>query len=241
MGDCIFGLVGKDYVLMAGDLNAARSIIVFKDDEDKIMKLDKHKLLAASGPTGDRVAFTEFVQKNIHLYELKNDIPLTVHAAAAWTRNELAEALRRGPYQVNLLLGGYDEKHGPSLYFMDYLASMQPVPFGVHGYAAYFCLSVFDRYYRKDMNLAEGIGLLQKCVDELRVRFLLNMPKFNLKIADKDGVRDLDWGGGIAPVAPPAMPDAAAAGPKIDAHGRDMKADDERDVAMKDAAAVAKK
>ena len=121
MGDCLLGLVGKDYVLLAADSStccspslvpcneqcrryhgsddllfdcfrcwcvsdAARSIVVFKDDEDKIMALDKYKLLAASGPTGDRVAFTEFVQKNVHLYELKNNIALTVKGAANWTR-----------------------------------------------------------------------------------------------------------------------------------------------------------
>jgi len=178
MGDCLFGLVGKDYVLIAADTSAARSIVVFKDDEDKILPLDKFKLLGASGPTGDRVAFTEFVQKNIHLYELKNNVPLTVKAAANWTRNELAVALRRGPYQVNLLLGGYDPKHGPSLYYMDYMASMHPVPFGAQGYGAYFTYSIFDRYFYADMPLAEGIGLLQRCLDELKVRFVLNVSKF---------------------------------------------------------------
>ncbi len=142
-------------------------------------------------PTGDRVAFTEYVQKNIHLYELKNNIPLTVHAAANWTRNELAEALRKNPYQVNLLMAGYDEKHGASLFFMDYMASMHPVPFAAHGYASYFDLSIFDRYYYKDMPLEEGIGLLQKCVEELNTRLVLNMPKFKLKVADKTGVREV--------------------------------------------------
>jgi len=38
---------------------------------------------------------------------------------------QLARALRRGPYQTNLLLAGYDEADGPALYYMDYLASLQ--------------------------------------------------------------------------------------------------------------------
>jgi hypothetical protein len=38
---------------------------------------------------------------------------------------QLAIALRKAPYQANLLLGGYDEKDGAELYFMDYLASLQ--------------------------------------------------------------------------------------------------------------------
>ena len=39
--------------------------------------------------------------------------------------HQLATALRRGPYQTNLLLGGFDEKDGAALYYLDYLASMQ--------------------------------------------------------------------------------------------------------------------
>lgn len=41
---------------------------------------------------------------------------------------QLAKALRKGPYQTNILLGGYDEKDGAALYFIDYLASMQASP-----------------------------------------------------------------------------------------------------------------
>ena len=34
--DSIFGIVGKDFVLLAADCKVARSILVYKDDEDKV-------------------------------------------------------------------------------------------------------------------------------------------------------------------------------------------------------------
>ena len=48
------------------------------------------------------------------------------NAAANFTRRNLADYLRsRTPYQVNLLIAGFDNDTGkPELYFMDYLASM---------------------------------------------------------------------------------------------------------------------
>ena len=55
------------------------------------------------------------------------------------------------PYQVNLLLAGYDKEDGPSLYFMDYLASMNKCPFAAHGYGAFFSYSILDRNYRDGM------------------------------------------------------------------------------------------
>lgn len=48
---------------------------------------------------------------------------------------------------VNLLLAGYDKEEGPALYFMDYLASLNKVPFGAHGYGSFFTVSIMDRHY----------------------------------------------------------------------------------------------
>ena len=52
--DALFGLVGDGFVLLVADTSAARSIVINKTDEDKIMVLDSHKLLATSGQSGDR-------------------------------------------------------------------------------------------------------------------------------------------------------------------------------------------
>ncbi len=52
------------------------------------------------------------------------------HTAANFIRRTLATALRKGPYQTNLLLGGWDEKDGAALYYIDYMGSLQKVDFG---------------------------------------------------------------------------------------------------------------
>ena len=48
-----------------------------------------------------------------------------------------------------MLIAGHDDEDGPSLYFMDYLASLNKVPYGAHGYGAMFSLSIMDRHYRR--------------------------------------------------------------------------------------------
>jgi len=97
---------------------------------------------------GDTVQFAEYVERNIRLYQIRNLYPLRPSAAASWIRRALAESLRsRKPYSVNLLLGGYDTaSDSPHLYWVDYLGTMTEVPFGAHGYGAYFALSLLDRY-----------------------------------------------------------------------------------------------
>ena len=191
--DYLAGMQGDGYVLMLADRMAVRSIQVFKNDEDKIMNLDKHKMLGGAGPVGDRNEFCEYIQKNLALKELRSGFECSVSTAANFTRSELADSIRRNPFQVNLLLGGVDKK-GPALYYMDYLGSMCQIPFGAHGYGGFFTLSIFDRYYKSDMTVEEGIELMKRCIQEMQTRFLVNMSKFICKIADKDGVREIDLG-----------------------------------------------
>eukprot|EP00472_Partenskyella_glossopodia_P004244 CAMPEP_0197534802 /NCGR_PEP_ID=MMETSP1318-20131121/48396_1 /TAXON_ID=552666 /ORGANISM="Partenskyella glossopodia, Strain RCC365" /LENGTH=192 /DNA_ID=CAMNT_0043092199 /DNA_START=212 /DNA_END=790 /DNA_ORIENTATION=+ len=186
--DIILGLVGKDYVMTVADRAQARSIVVFKHDEDKIFELDGHMVMATAGPQGDRANFAEYIQRNIQLYKYRNDLPLTTKGAANFTRNELATFLRKSPYQVNLLMAGYDEKVGPSLYYMDYLGSMHKMGFAAHGYGSYFTLSTMDRYYKEGMDLEQGKELMMKCIKMLQQRFLINCPKFICKIVTKDGI-----------------------------------------------------
>lgn len=46
--DSLLGIKGDGFVLIAADASAGRSILVFKTDQDKIMELDSHKLLASA-------------------------------------------------------------------------------------------------------------------------------------------------------------------------------------------------
>eukprot|EP00696_Hemimastix_kukwesjijk_P017428 gnl/Hemi2/6108_TR2111_c0_g1_i1.p1 gnl/Hemi2/6108_TR2111_c0_g1~~gnl/Hemi2/6108_TR2111_c0_g1_i1.p1 ORF type:complete len:193 (-),score=67.68 gnl/Hemi2/6108_TR2111_c0_g1_i1:204-782(-) len=189
MGDTVIGLVGDGFVLLAADASANHSILSLKQDEDKILVLDNHKILAANGDAGDRTQFCEYIQKNMALYALRTGMPLTTHGAAHFTRCELATALRKNMYQTNLLLGGYDEKTGPELYYLDYLASMHKMKHGAHGYGAYFALSILDRYYHQKMQLPEAVALMKQCIAEVKLRLVMNAPNFVLKVVDKDGVR----------------------------------------------------
>merc|ERR1719231_86350 len=187
--DSVFGLVGEDFVMVAADAAAARSILVFKHDEDKITPLDSHKVIAASGTPADCVNFVDYINKNMKLYELNNGVNLSTKATANFIRNELATALRKGPYQSNILLAGHDAQDGSTLYTMDMYAALSKINFGAHGYAANFILSVFDRDWRKGMNVEEGIEVIKKCIHELNTRFLISQPVFIVKVIDKNGIR----------------------------------------------------
>eukprot|EP00419_Tripos_fusus_P085201 CAMPEP_0172862268 /NCGR_PEP_ID=MMETSP1075-20121228/73750_1 /TAXON_ID=2916 /ORGANISM="Ceratium fusus, Strain PA161109" /LENGTH=192 /DNA_ID=CAMNT_0013710551 /DNA_START=47 /DNA_END=625 /DNA_ORIENTATION=+ len=188
MTEALFGLRGKDFVILAADMQAAHSIIRVKSDTDKIWQVE-NMLFAASGPNSDTVNFVEFIQKNITLHAMRTGLPMSTKAAANFTRNELAAALRKGPYQADLLIAGMDDD-GPSLYFMDYLSAMEKVNKAAQGYGAFFTLGLMDRYYKPDLSLEEAKEIIRKCIKEMETRFIINLGNFKCKVVDANGCRE---------------------------------------------------
>eukprot|EP00287_Rhodomonas_sp_CCMP768_P004569 CAMPEP_0196717016 /NCGR_PEP_ID=MMETSP1091-20130531/445_1 /TAXON_ID=302021 /ORGANISM="Rhodomonas sp., Strain CCMP768" /LENGTH=198 /DNA_ID=CAMNT_0042057231 /DNA_START=52 /DNA_END=648 /DNA_ORIENTATION=+ len=190
--DHLIGIVGDGYALVAADRKVAHSIIAVKHDEDKILPLDQSKLLGCVGELGDTKNFSEFIQKNMALYALRNGTELSTHAAAHFIRGEIAHALRSSPKLCNMVLVGYDKDEGPSLFHMDYLGGMHKMNFGGHGYGSFFAVSLLDRLWRPNMSLEEGIELMKKVFAEINTRFLVGGSTFTLKIVDKDGTRTIN-------------------------------------------------
>lgn len=185
----VVGLCGPDWVLVAADSSVSSSIICMSEEYDRISEIDQRHLLATSGETGDSLQLSEYIQGNVALYKFRNGVELTSDAMSHYIRSIMAKAIRKSPYEVNMLLAGHDGT--PSLYFMDYLGTLQKIPFGAQGYCAYFVLSVFDKHYKKDMTLEEGKKLMKMALDQIKQRFTVAPHGFIVKVVDKDGIRKI--------------------------------------------------
>lgn len=193
--DIILGIKVQGATIIATSKAATRGISILKDTDDKTRVLNSHNLVAYTGESGDTVQFAEYVQANIQLYTMReNDVELSPKATASFVRNQLALSLRsRKPFQVNVLLGGYDVKtETASLNWIDYLGTNVELPYAAHGYAAFYCSSLLDRHYRKDMDTQEGLRLLRMCLKELELRMPIDFKGVYVKVVDKDGVRAVD-------------------------------------------------
>ncbi|WVQ71160.1 hypothetical protein IAR50_000685 [Cryptococcus sp. DSM 104548] len=191
--ECSFGITGKDYVILASDMGAGRSIVRMKSDENKIKALGPHLAMAYGGEPGDTNNFAEFVERNMRLYNIRHHFPLLPHPASAWIRRTLAESIRsRKPYAVNLLLAGFDTTTSkPHLYWIDYLGTKAVVPYAAHGMGVYVSLSTMDKWWNEDMDKREGVDVLRKCIDETEKRLTVKFD-FNVILIDKNGIHQVD-------------------------------------------------
>ncbi|EPY28527.1 20S proteasome subunit beta 4 [Strigomonas culicis] len=199
MSDTAIAFRCNDFVLVAAAGLNAFYYIKITDEEDKITQLDTHQVIACIGENGPRVNFTEYIKCNLALNRVRqHGRHSNCHATANFMRGELASALRsrEGAYQVNCLFAGYDlpasdlddSTGGPRLYYMDYLGTLQAVPYGCHGYGGSFVTALLDRYWRPDLTPQEGLELMQKCCDEVKRRVVISNAHFFVKVVTASGV-----------------------------------------------------
>jgi 20S proteasome alpha/beta subunit len=200
MAQTVIGFRCKDFVMFAVTGVVSHYYIKLHDHQDNIIELDSHKLLAASGENADVVHFTEYIKRNMALDRMRyNGRPCTTPAIANYMRTVLAQALRRNPYQTNCLVGGYDQplsQHDDSeprasLFYLDYLGTLQEVPFGCHGYGATFVISILDAQWREDLTEQQAIDLMQTCINEVKKRVYISNSYFVTKVVTKEGVQVL--------------------------------------------------
>ncbi|KAF8428168.1 nucleophile aminohydrolase [Tirmania nivea] len=214
--EVLIGITGRDFTIVASSKAATRGATILKAEHDRTKILNDHCLMAYAGEAGDtaqkaplrqgmlirsfgraKVQFAEFIQANVQLYGMRSNCTqaLSPASVSSFVRAELAKSLRsRKPYQVSLLIGGYDTVNDqPELYWLDYLAAKAKLPYAAHGYAQYYCLSILDKHHHPNIDLEQGRKILRMCIEELVRRMPADFKGVNVKVITKAGIQGLEY------------------------------------------------
>ena len=178
-------------IIAADQMNASYGILILQENIDKIPVISNHTMMGVCGPNCDITNYANVIQQHMQTYHFQNNqtISLSVAAQANYARNVLSTALRRGPYQVDVLMGGVDAKtKESSLYWIDYLGTLQKVNYGCQGYCTQFCLSIMDEQYNVNVKMTkeDAIRIIQMCIKEIQKRFLPQQKHFIIKCMEYD-------------------------------------------------------
>lgn len=86
MADCVFGITGKDFVIIAADMAATRSILKIQDEDNKLTVLSKNQILGVSGENADRTAFSKLISGELEYYYYRYNNRLSTDEIANYTR-----------------------------------------------------------------------------------------------------------------------------------------------------------
>lgn len=67
----LIGISGKDYVILAADSTCQSSILLIKDDLDRIYEPDDRFAFSCVGEPGDDTAYAEYITRNIQLNKFR--------------------------------------------------------------------------------------------------------------------------------------------------------------------------
>ena len=166
--DCIIAIQLANSTIVAVSTNQIRSIIKL-GPANKTRNLTPNTLLVASGDPGDCAFFSDYIQKNCKLYEMRTQKHLSTKQCAHFTRREIANNLRKRQSKTDICIAGTE------LYWIDYLGTIAKVNHCAHGYAQYFTSGLLDSKWHNAMSRQEGIQLLKECAKEMSTRFAISL------------------------------------------------------------------
>ena len=70
---------------------------------------------------------------------------------------------------------------------------MHKMNIGGTGYGSYFVLSMFDKMWHPDLTEAEAFEMMKKGVEEVKRRLVVAPSRFQVKLVNKDGIKDLGY------------------------------------------------
>ncbi len=195
----LIGIRGVDFVVVGSDTSFFRGLTVMGSKAMKVKQLDRNLVIGASGDTGDVDLLTRHLEGVIMERRLRDPSPTSPRTLASMTRRIISSSLRRRPLQVHLLVAGWkkeSEGNGvPLLAWVDATGALQEVPFGAHGYAAKFVMSVLDQFCGKGRTVEkveDAITALRACVHQLSKRYVIGSQGFKMIIVDRNGCQQLN-------------------------------------------------
>jgi proteasome beta subunit len=182
-GTTILGIVCKDGVVMASDRRGTVGNLIYAKDMEKAMQLNDYLVFSGCGSGTEIQKISQLLRAELRLKELKSKVRPTLRESASLLSNLRVEASA-------FLLGGFDESGKVSLYDIlggrfdevkDYTASV--------GSGMPYVLGLFERQYKKDLTVKEGIELAKEALKSSTQRDPASGNGIDIFTITKDGIK----------------------------------------------------
>ncbi len=182
------GLTLRDYVVLAADKRATAGPTVYHKAVKKIAKITDRAAMTISGLVADAQILVDNMRYIVREYELTTGRPMSIRAMASNLSLILSSYLRIYPFIVQLLLGGYDEKEGPSLYYLDLYGTVTREKYMATGSGSPVAFGVLESGYREDLSLDAAVDLAVKAVTAALSRDGFSGEGVDVLVIGRDGV-----------------------------------------------------
>ncbi len=161
-GTTTVGIISKDSIILAADMQATMGNLQSNNDMTKLYKINDHLAVTIAGSVGDALVLVRFLKVQASLYELEHKTPMNTKACATLLSNVL-NANRFYPYFTQFILAGSVGEL--SIYNIDIAGGVvQEKQFSYSGSGSELALSVLDNKYKKDLSTNDAIKLAKEAI-----------------------------------------------------------------------------
>jgi 20S proteasome subunit beta 5 len=173
-------------ILMAVDSRASMGSYIGSNSVRKVVNLSKYMLGTIAGGAAD----CSFWQRNLSLqcrmHELREGRRITTAAASKRLANTVYQYRGRG-LSMGIMIGGFDEATGPSLYYIDDDGTRLKGNLFSVGSGGTYAYGVVDREHRNDLTEDEAVELGKRAIFHATHRDAYSGGVINVFVITADG------------------------------------------------------
>ncbi len=189
-GTTTVGLRIRNAVILAADKRASQGYYVAHKKVKKIVKIDDHVAMTTAGLVADAQMLASHLSTISRRYRLENNEPIRIKALASYL-SLLLNSSKYFPYEVQLLVGGYDTE--PHLYALTWFGDLFEENYSVTGSGSPVAVGVLESGYKEELSVEEGIELAVKAVRSAIKRDVFTGEAVDVAIINKEGVKFLSF------------------------------------------------
>jgi len=189
-GTTTVGIVAKDCVVLAADMQATMGHISSAQDMTKIYKINNHLAVTIAGSVGDALVLVRYLRVQANLYELEHGRPINSKACATLLSNIL-NSNRMMPFYTQFILAGSIGEL--ALFSLDISGGVIPEKkYTISGSGSEFALSVLDKNYKDTFTEKDAINLAKEAITSARKRDIYTGGEgIKIVVVRDDGVEEL--------------------------------------------------
>jgi proteasome beta subunit len=189
-GTTTVGIVCSDGVVLATDTRVTAGGYIAHKRGKKLLQVDGHLAVTISGGVADAQNVVDSLKYYANSYRIEKGQLLPVKSAARIVSNILFSS-RYYPYIAIVLVGGYDEGVGGSLYNIDFFGSSNPDKVTSSGSGSPVALGVLEEGYEEGMSVNRGVTLAANAIIAAMRRNVFTGDNFDVAVIDKTGFSEI--------------------------------------------------
>ncbi|KAG2226261.1 hypothetical protein INT45_005933 [Circinella minor] len=186
LGTSIMAVAFADGVVIGADSRTTTGAYIANRVTDKLTKVHDRIYCCRSGSAADTQAVADIVHYYLQLYSVQeNEMPSVRTASALF--QELCYQ-NKDMLTAGIIVAGWDEKNGPSVYNVPLGGSLHKQPFAIGGSGSTYIYGYCDSNFKENMTQTECVEFVKNSLSLAMSRDGSSGGVIRLAVITKDGV-----------------------------------------------------